>query len=1267
MIMKKIILSLLALMFVEGIFAQSQIYDVNGIYYRLIQNPDSNNESDLIASVTTMGNTDHYQGSISIPSSVTINGKDYIVGAINDMAFKTCKGLTQIVIPASIKHIPNGAFYGCENLNSIVVANGNPVYDSRDNCNAVVETATNTLIAACKNTIVPTSVPTIGECAFYGCKGLSSLIIPDNVTDLERWAFLDCTDLLRVVIPSSINRLNDGVFFGCNNLFFEFPSNITSIGTNALCQIGTLLWNYNYAPPAGITYNSLVFGDSVTTINWNIPTRYLKSLHIPSNVKSIRNQTELSIDGIEDLYWNTKVSLNVIRGWANTYPSILKTVVFGDSVENIDTYVFLSHDWEGTIYQRCPYLETIIVEPGNPYYDSRGNCNGVIESVSASVDGDNYHHDYIKDRLVLGCKNTIIPSSTTSIGNYAFAGCKDMNYIAFPDNVISIGEYAFSGCSGIINLNIPTNVITIGECAFSRCDGLMAITVDPDNNVYDSRDNCNAIIETNTNKLILACKNTRLPSSITSIGSYAFADCKEMDSITIPSSVTSIGSYAFLNCSSLTSIKIPSGVSEIAEGTFYGCSGLTSIEIPSKVQSIGNEAFAYCYGLTSLNIPDGVEYIGDYAFISCNNLVSLEIPASIRVIGSYAFYYCQSLKSIIIPEGVKTIDDRCFMDCNSLSYISLPSTISLIGQAVFDGCDELETSGPKGGGYNYEFNWQDTIPANAFYGLSNLKKVFIPKYIKAVYECDVQDNKSVNNPSYTPAEVYPYLHMDYGSVGSVFNGCDNLKEIAVSFTDTKLMRLWRDEENLSLYTFKESPMDFNLYKLNPVQSITILDDSIKDLSSVLTKNINEITLSEYVKDVDVNAFDFTPYSAVLDRFYYNQSMGQYSPRNYDLSSNLEKITVESGNNHYSSVDGVLLNKNGNRLLLCPSKRKDGYSIPETVVTVDAASFKGCKSLKFVNIPSSVELVGERAFEGCDSIDWIIFEGSPEIGLNAFNGCQNIRSVTAHSFVPGIMDSYDSPQTIMVGDYEQLATENMDFIITPIYSDSLERTVTNIKARSLGWECYIRTDAVTSGQYKVMVGILPSIDGLPSYFHPTIYDYNKDGQRETIFSPRQKIGPRYRDVSYSNDVTRYDSIEIAEALTIPEDFDYLVIGIRSSVNNSNLDQYSNSIVLDRIFFEPIGDDFPEEAYAGPFTQKVFNNAMLYVPDGAVSTYQAAAGWKLFKNICIDDAVDPIRLDDKPNGIKERMIYDSMGRKVETESIEQLAPGLYIIGGSTFLVQ
>ena len=152
---------------------------------------------------------------------------------------------------------------------------------------------------------------------------------------------------------------------------------------------------------------------------------------------------------------------------------------------------------------------------------------------------------------------------------------------------------------------------------------LTTIVVDEGNPKYDSRDGCNAIIETATNTLVYGCKSSSIPSSVTSIEAYAFSDCSALTSVVIPSSVTSIGSYAFSSCSGLTSVVIPSSVTSIGEGTFFGCSGLTSIVIPSSVTSIGVSAFNGCSGLTSVVSPSSVTSIGNDAFRNCSNLANL--------------------------------------------------------------------------------------------------------------------------------------------------------------------------------------------------------------------------------------------------------------------------------------------------------------------------------------------------------------------------------------------------------------------------------------------------------------------------------------------------------------------------------------------------------------------------------------------------------------------------------------------------------------------
>jgi len=175
---------------------------------------------------------------------------------------------------------------------------------------------------------------------------------------------------------------------------------------------------------------------------------------------------------------------------------------------------------------------------------------------------------------------------------------------------------------------------------------LTSIIVASGNTKYDSRDNCNAIIETSSNRLIAGCKNTIIPNSVTSIGQIAFYGCTGLTSIEIPNSVTRIGDEAFFGCSGLTSITIPNRVTSIGEGAFSDCSGLTSITIPNSVTSIGDETFFGCSGLTSITIPNSVTSIGNYAFYRCSALTSIEIPNSVTSIGSYAFYDCSGLTSI---------------------------------------------------------------------------------------------------------------------------------------------------------------------------------------------------------------------------------------------------------------------------------------------------------------------------------------------------------------------------------------------------------------------------------------------------------------------------------------------------------------------------------------------------------------------------------------------------------------------------------------------
>ena len=263
----------------------------------------------------------------------------------------------------------------------------------------------------------------------------------------------------------------------------------------------------------------------------------------------------------------------------------------------------------------------------------------------------------------------MLPEGLQTIGDYAFKGCQKLTSITIPNTLKSIGTGAFKGCTSLMSITISEGVTSIGLGAFKGCTSLTSIIVDHNNKVFDSRDNCNAIIESATNTLITACQETIIPNSVTSIGNEAFDGCSTLTSIVIPNSVTSIGNEAFASCSSLTSIVIPNSVTSIGSDAFFGCSSLTAITIPNSVTRIGDDTFSSCSSLISITIPNGVTSIGSDAFFGCSSLTAITIPNSVTRIGDNAFKGCKSIRSIIIPNSVKELGKGCFEGCTNIEEI----------------------------------------------------------------------------------------------------------------------------------------------------------------------------------------------------------------------------------------------------------------------------------------------------------------------------------------------------------------------------------------------------------------------------------------------------------------------------------------------------------------------------------------------------------------------------------------------------------------------
>ncbi len=308
--------------------------------------------------------------------------------------------------------------------------------------------------------------------------------------------------------------------------------------------------------------------------------------------------------------------------------------------------------------ENCPNLTSLSVESGNPVYDSRDNCNAIIHTAT--------------NTLLVGCPATVIPNTVTSIGDNAFFYCSGLTSMTIPNSVTSIGCWSFYGCKDLTTVYIPNSVTSIGVEThysvhnndttiyydyynpFQGCSSLSTMNVESGNPVFDSRDNCNAIIETATNTLKFGCYTTVIPNTVTIIGDDSFAYCENLTSIDIPNSVTTIGDNSFCG------------------------SGLKSFDIPNSVTSIGDYAFGACDALTDIHIPNSVTSIGDYAFGACVSLKEVTIPNSLIASERYTatgwFQQCWSLERVTIGSGIAYMGVM-FWKCPNITSVTCLGTV----------------------------------------------------------------------------------------------------------------------------------------------------------------------------------------------------------------------------------------------------------------------------------------------------------------------------------------------------------------------------------------------------------------------------------------------------------------------------------------------------------------------------------------------------------------------------------------------------------------
>ena len=670
----------------------------------------------------------------------------------------------------------------------------------------------------------------------------------------------------------------------------------------------------------------------------------------------------------------------------------LENVTIPDSVKTIDTGAFA----------RCYKLKKIKIPDsvqslGNGTFYKCINLTQVnIPNGVKTIPGWVHAQGYADETVAVGC----------------FADCRSIKNIIIPSTVSTIGEYAFSGCTSLSSVFIGSGVKELDKRGFSGCDSLAEITVDEKNANYSSLD---GVLFNKDKTNVIICPNGKkgtysLPNKVTKISSYAFCNCSGLTSVTIPNSVTSIEDYAFDDCTGLTNIAIPNSVTSIGYSAFSGCTGLTSVTIPNSVTSIGNYAFSQCSGLTNVSISNKVTSLS-YTFKDCTKLTSITIPESVTSISngldgpmfdgctnlkkievspnnenylsyngvlldkdgynlircpegksgnfvvpdsvgcieSYAFYNCTNLTNIQISKNVNEIEGYAFVNCKSLQKFVLTDNVYTIGyyggwyeESMFRGCENLKEIEVGSGNDNYSsvdgVLYDKEVEKLLYCPAKKSGEYTVPKSIKSVTDYAFEDCNSLES-IVLPESMPEFSLFD-------LECCPSLKSIKVTGNNA----YYSAEDGV---LFNKDKTEIYVFPRSKEGNYTI-PNSVTEISSrqfSQCTGLTGITIPNTVTEIGYSAFN----------------------------GNLKSIKVSEGNKYFCSYDGVLFNKDKTEILFCVGNKKE-FVIPNGVKSISGA-FNDCSNLTSVTIPNSVTSI-----------------------YNGFNNCPNLTSITIPQSVISIYDS-----------------------------------------------------------------------------------------------------------------------------------------------------------------------------------------------------------------------------------------------------------------------
>lgn len=750
------VLGFLSMAMINGMGLRAETFDVAGFRYE--RNSETAYTVSLVKCLTP------YAERVEIPSDIEYLGTWYSVTSISDNALQNCN-MTEVSISESILEIGENAFVGCSSLKQVTLPS------------SLTEIKKGTFYGCSKlETIsIPAQVHSIGESAFYNCSSLTQIMLPASLTAIQSGTFLGCSKLESVIIPNLVEEISGSAFAGCSGLSsVSFGSNLSSIGYQAFhgcVGLTTLnlpeslnrLYDGAFGNCTGLT--SVTLPPSVTTV-FGYPFSHCDNIikgGYPDNIKCVR-----SWSGDNPFVYQYKPA----------YSDAVQTEVYGVSVSYPSEDAIMCnnvvYNKEKTAIWFVPYnIEENYVIPATvtllgPHSFCHWRFNSIELPQSITEIGSNALSD------CAGLTSVTIPNSVTSLGKSAFEGCNSLSKINWGNGIKKIGNRAFYNCKAITSVIIPNSVEDIGM-PFGNCSSLIkcAYPDDLSNPFTNSNSKDCVYISYPRNEvefedgMIFGINKTsflfmphdmigeyEIPSSVETIGTNAFKNCRNLTAVYIPDAVTRIEYGAFTG-TGLTHLTIPKNVTYI--GGFGDCAALKSVEfnaenctyagfpitlptitfnegvkiipanclkgnavigtvhIPSSVIEIKSAAFADCSSLASVLFDaekctisgsydnpafpktlqsivfgEGVKTIPKYCLKGNNTITAVIIPNSVEDIEGSAFHSCLSLKEIRVPNSVKRINSLAFYKCSALENVYLGSSLTNIGSEAFAKCSQIK-------------------------------------------------------------------------------------------------------------------------------------------------------------------------------------------------------------------------------------------------------------------------------------------------------------------------------------------------------------------------------------------------------------------------------------------------------------------------------------------------------------------------------------------------------------------------------------------------